>query len=97
MVVAAFVAPFLLPATARFVGTAARLPDKPALKIRLEPERAKPIPVLSDVGPLAKGLQDRAAEAAPPIAVAALALLVLALTSGGFLLVATRGTGAWKS
>ena len=30
MVVAAFVAPFLLPATARFVGTAAQLPGRPA-------------------------------------------------------------------
>ena len=56
-----------------------------------------PLPVLSGVGPLVEGLRDRAADAAPPIAVAALALLTLALTSGAFLLVATRRTGAWRT
>jgi hypothetical protein len=59
-------------------------------------DKVKPLPVLSDVAPLAQGLRDRATDAAPPIAVAALALLALALTSGAFLLVATRRTGAWK-
>jgi biotin carboxylase len=37
MVVAAFVAPFLLPATARFVGTAARLPDVRLAVVTTEP------------------------------------------------------------
>src|SRR5215216_120522 len=37
MVVAAFVAPFLLPATARFVATAAKLPDVSLAVITTEP------------------------------------------------------------
>jgi hypothetical protein len=60
-------------------------------------DKVNPIPVLSDVGPYVAGLRDRATNAAPPIAVAALALLTLALTSGGFLVVATRRTGAWRT
>jgi biotin carboxylase len=42
MVVAAFVAPFLLPATARFVGTAARLPDVRLAVITTEPAERVP-------------------------------------------------------
>ena len=43
MVVAAFVAPFLLPATARFVATAAKLPDVSLAVITTEPvERLSP-------------------------------------------------------
>ena len=60
-------------------------------------EKVNPLPVISELGPLANGLGDRATEAAPPIAIAALALLVLALTSGGFLAVAARRTGAWRT
>jgi hypothetical protein len=48
--------------------------------------------VLSSV----EGMRASAAEAAPPIAIAALALLALALTSGAFLLLATRRPGAWR-
>ncbi len=53
--------------------------------------------MISELGPLADGLRDRATEAAPPIALAAIALLTLALTSGGFLALATRRTGAWRA
>jgi translation initiation factor IF-2 len=59
-------------------------------------DKVKPLPVLSDMGPLAEGIRDRATDAAPPIAVAALALLALALTSGAFVLVAARRAGAWR-
>jgi hypothetical protein len=60
-------------------------------------DKVNTLPVLSELGPLANGLRDRATEAAPPIAIAAVALLILALTSGGFLAVATRRTGAWRT
>jgi hypothetical protein len=71
---------------------------QPSEKDRSAPvDKANPLPVISEVGPLAEGLRDRAREAGPPIAVAALALLTLALTSGAFLLVATRRTGAWRT
>jgi hypothetical protein len=71
---------------------------QPSEKDRSAPvDKANPLPVISEVAPLAEGLRDRAREAGPPIAVAALALLVLALTSGAFLLVATRRTGAWRT
>ena len=60
-------------------------------------DAANPLPVLPGIGPLVEGLRDRAADAGPPIAVAALALLTLALTSGAFLMVATRRTGAWRT
>jgi hypothetical protein len=71
---------------------------QPSEKDRSAPvDKANPLPVISEVGPLAEGLRDRAREAGPPIAVAALALLALALTSGAFLLVATRRTGAWRT
>jgi hypothetical protein len=71
---------------------------KPSEKDRSTPvDKANPLPVISGVGPLAEGLRDRAQEAGPPLAIAALALLTLALTSGGFLLVATRRTGAWRT
>jgi hypothetical protein len=53
--------------------------------------------VISGVGPLVDGLRARATEAAPPIAIAAVALLTVALTSAGFLVVATRRTGAWRT
>jgi hypothetical protein len=70
----------------------------PSEKDRAAPaDKVNPIPVISEVGPLAEGLRDRARDAGPPIAVAALALLTLALTSGAFLLVATRRTGAWRT
>jgi hypothetical protein len=49
------------------------------------------------VGAFVEGLRVRAAEAAPPVELAALALLALALTSGGFLLVAARRSGAWRA
>ena len=42
MVVAAFVAPFLLPATARFVATAAKLPDVSLAVITAEPAERLP-------------------------------------------------------
>jgi hypothetical protein len=42
MVVAAFVAPFLLPATARFVATAAKLPDVSLAVITAEPVERLP-------------------------------------------------------
>ncbi len=60
-------------------------------------DKVNPLPVISEIVPLANGLRDRATEAGPPIAIAALALLTLALTSGGFLVVATRRTGAWRA
>ncbi len=60
-------------------------------------DKANPLPVISEIGPTVEGLRARATEAGPPIAIAALALLTLALTSGGFLLVATRRTGAWRT
>jgi hypothetical protein len=60
-------------------------------------DKVSPLPVISGVGPLVEGLRDRAQEAGPPLAIAALALLTLALTSGGFLLVATSRTGAWRT
>jgi outer membrane biosynthesis protein TonB len=60
-------------------------------------DAANPLPVLPGIGPLVEGLRDRATDAGPPIAVAALALLTLALTSGAFLMVATRRTGAWRT
>jgi hypothetical protein len=71
-------------------GTPTR-PQKPS-----QGDRGKPIRVLSSVGPSVEGMRASAAEAASPIAIAALALLALALTSGAFLLVATRHTGAWR-
>jgi hypothetical protein len=71
---------------------------KPSEKDRSTPvDKVNPLPVISGVGPLVEGLRDRAQEAGPPLAIAALALLTLALTSGGFLLVATRRTGAWRT
>ena len=60
-------------------------------------DAANRLPVLPGIGPLVEGLRDRAVDAGPPIAVAALALLTLALTSGAFLMVATRRTGAWRT
>jgi hypothetical protein len=60
-------------------------------------EKVNRLPVLSEIGPTVEGLGDRATEAGQPIAVAALALLILALASGGFLVVATRRTGAWRT
>ena len=69
-----------------------------AEKARSTPvDSVNPLPVLSGVGPLVQGLRDRAADAAPPIAVAALALLTLALSSGAFLVVAARRAGAWRT
>ena len=44
--------------------------------------RVKPLPAPSGMGGFVEGLRARAADAAPPIAIAALALLALALTSG---------------
>ena len=71
---------------------------QPNQKDRATPmDRANPLPVLPGIGPLVEGLRNRAADAGPPIAVAALALLTLALTSGAFLMVATRRTGAWRT
>ena len=70
----------------------------PSEKARSTPvDSVNPLSVLSGVGPLVQGLRDRAADAAPPIAVAALALLTLALTSGAFLVVAARRAGAWRT
>jgi hypothetical protein len=60
-------------------------------------DAAKPLPVLPGIGPLVEGFRARAADAGPPIAIAALALLTLALTSGAFLMIATRRTRAWRT
>ena len=49
------------------------------------------------MGAFVEGLRARAAEAGPPVAIAALALLALALTSGGFLVAAARRAGAWRA
>jgi hypothetical protein len=71
---------------------------EPKEKDRSTPiDKINPVPVISEVGPLVEGLRARATEAAPPVGVAALALLTLALTSAAFLLVATRRTGAWRT
>ena len=77
---------------------AERRKPQPSGKDRSTPvDKADPLPVISGVGPMVAGLRASASDAGPPIAIAALALLTLALTSGGFLLVATRRTGAWRT
>jgi outer membrane biosynthesis protein TonB len=82
-------------------------PERPTRKARggarkqaqraSRPERVKPLPAPSGMGAFVEGLRARAADAAPPIAIAALALLALALTSGGFLVAAARRAGAWRA
>jgi hypothetical protein len=74
-----------------------RKPKKAAPRQGKEREKAKPMPVFSEVGPFVEGMRARAAAAARPIAIVAGALLVLSLTSGGFLLVAARRSGAWRT
>ena len=79
-------------------GRADRGKPQPSEKDRSTPvDKVNPLPVISEIAPLANGLRDHATEAGPPLAIAALALLTLALTSGGFLVVATRRTGAWRA
>jgi outer membrane biosynthesis protein TonB len=82
-------------------------PERPTRKARggarkqaqraSRPGRVKPLPAPSGMGAFVEGLRARAADAAPPIAIAALALLALALTSGGFLVAAARRAGAWRA
>jgi hypothetical protein len=49
------------------------------------------------MGAFVEGLRARAAEAGPPVAIAAVALLALALTNGGLVVAAARRTGAWRA
>jgi hypothetical protein len=82
-------------------------PERPTRKARAgarkqaqrasRPERVKPLPAPSGMGAFVEGLRARAADAAPPIAIAGLGLLALALTSGGFLVAAARRAGAWRA